>query len=341
MKTNSILSIRKLGFPWETSDPFLFCVHHEDAYPAGNEQMGPAASLAGRNIGNDFAVKDGWRMYNGDIVPGFPAHPHCGFETVTIVRQGLVDHSDSLGAAGRFGHGDVQWMTAGRGVQHCEMFPLLNTQKGNPLELFQIWLNLPKAKKFAAPHFAMLWADTIPRHIATDNNGKSTEINIIAGRLGDKTAPPPAPDSWAADPAHEMAIWTIRMQPGAHWTLPSASSSVNRTIYFFKGESLRLDGEKIMVGHAAALRTDHDANLENGPEESHLLLLQGRPIKEPVAHYGPFVMNTQDEIRQVMQEYQRTEFGGWPWPRHDHVHPRKRGRFARYADGVEEVKDGS
>lgn len=339
----AILDIRRLSFPWETNDPFLFCVHHEDFYPAGNERMGPLASLAGRNLGNDFVVKDGWRMYHGETVPGFPAHPHCGFETVTIVRKGLVDHSDSLGAAGRFGNGDVQWMTAGKGVQHCEMFPLLNQDKdkGNPLELFQIWLNLPKAKKFAQPHFAMLWADTIPKFIATDSKGKTTEVTLIAGSLGDKHAPSPAPDSWAADPANGLAIWTIRMEPGSSWELPASRAEVNRTLYFFKGSSIIMAGERISHYHSVALKHDEPVRLENGPEESHLLFLQGRPILEPVAHYGPFVMNTQAEIQQVMRDYQRTEFGGWPWPSHDHVHPRGRGRFARYADGREEVKDNN
>ncbi len=337
--SKAILSVRPLGFPWETSDPFLFCVHHEDQYPAGNDRMGPVASLTGRSLGNDFVVKDGWRMYHGETVPGFPAHPHCGFETVTIVRKGLVDHSDSLGAAGRFGNGDVQWMTAGKGVQHCEMFPLLNPDKGNPLELFQIWLNLPKAKKFAPPHFAMLWADTIPRHIVTDAHGKKTEVTVIAGSLGEKHAPSPAPNSWADDPANGVAIWTINMEPGATWTLPPVDVQVNRTLYFFKGSMIRVADEEIRRYHSVAIKHDVEVRLENGPEEGHLLFLQGRPIDEPVAIYGPFVMNTQAEIQQVMREYQRTEFGGWPWPSHDHVHARNRGRFARYADGKEEVKD--
>ena len=88
-----ILDVKPLAaFPWETLDPFLFCVHHVDAYPSGNDVLGPAASLAGRNIGNDFAGKDGWRMYHGMQVPGFPSHPHRGFETVTIARSGFIDH---------------------------------------------------------------------------------------------------------------------------------------------------------------------------------------------------------------------------------------------------------
>src|SRR6476619_2733419 len=104
-----VRSAEPLGFQWRTIDPFLFCVHHDDAYPASNGSFGPAASLAGREIGSDFTLKDGWRMYHGSRVPGFPEHPHRGFETVTVVRRGLVDHSDSLGAAARYGHGDVQW----------------------------------------------------------------------------------------------------------------------------------------------------------------------------------------------------------------------------------------
>ena len=96
---------------------------------AGNERQGPAASLAGRNLGQDFEGKDGWRMYHGEIVPGFPQHPHRGFETVTVVRRGLLDHSDSMGATARYGRGDVQWLTAGRGIQHAEMFPLVERDR--------------------------------------------------------------------------------------------------------------------------------------------------------------------------------------------------------------------
>ena len=117
--SSPILQKLPLGFPWVTADPFLFCVHHDDRYPAGNDQLAPdGALLAGRRLGQDFEGKDGWRMYHGEVVPGFPGHPHRGFETVTIVRKGTIDHSDSLGAAARFGSGDTQWLTAGAGVVH-------------------------------------------------------------------------------------------------------------------------------------------------------------------------------------------------------------------------------
>jgi quercetin 2,3-dioxygenase len=337
--STAIKSIKPLGFPWQTQDPFLFCVHHEDFYPKGNDVMGPAASLKGRALGQDFTPnKEGWRMYHGEQVPGFPAHPHRGFETVTIVTKGLVDHSDSLGAAGRFGFGDVQWMTAGKGVQHCEMFPLLSRDKENPLELFQIWLNLPKAKKLTAPHFAMLWGDTIPTFKTTDANEKSTEVKVIAGKIETIIAPAPAPDSWAADENNEVAIWTIKMEPGAQWSLPTASAQVNRSLYFYNGSSLQIAGKHFSTHQAIELLADKEVVLENGDAESYLLLLQGKPINEPVVQHGPFVMNTQAEIQQAMNEYRQTEFGGWPWPSYEHVHPREKSRFARYPDGREEVK---
>lgn len=339
MSNSAVLSVQPLGFPWETSDPFLFCVHHEDFYPKGNEKMGPDVSLAGRNLGNDFTIKDGFRMYHGQTVPGFPAHPHRGFETVTIARKGLVDHSDSLGAAGRFGYGDVQWMTAGKGVQHCEMFPLVNRDKDNPFEIFQIWLNLPKVKKLADPHFAMLWNDEIPVHTVKDSQQRTTTIDVIAGQIDGVSAPDPAPNSWAFNPDNEVAIWTIKMEAGASWKLPEASAGINRNLYLYKGQQIDINGETVKNYHSVKLKADADVTVTNGDEESYLLLLQGKPINEPVVQYGPFVMNTNAEINQAIMEFQQTQFGGWPWPKADHVHPREKGRFARYVDGKEVIKD--
>jgi len=338
MQGKSIIEIKKLGFTWETQNPFLFCVHHDDKFPEGNDQMGPAASLAGRNIGNDFTPKDGWRMYHGDTIPGFPQHPHRGFETVTVVLKGFIDHADSARGAGRYGNGDVQWMTAGKGLQHSEMFPLLNKDKPNPLELFQIWLNLPKSKKFVEGHYKMLWAEDIPHFNTKDENGKTTDVIVVAGELNSTTPPAPAPDSWAADPENEVAIWRIKMEAGAKWTLPKASEGINRTLFFFKGDSLKLDGESISSYHSVSLYPNQPVEIENGNEESHVLLLQGKPIQEPVAQYGPFVMNTQAEIQQAFMDYQQTQFGKWPWERPDQVFERSKGRFAKYGDGREETR---
>ena len=337
MSVSPVLNIRELGFTWETPDPFLFCVHHADAYPPGNEEFGPAASLAGRSLGEDFQLREGWRMYHGRRVPGFPEHPHRGFETVTVVLKGLVDHSDSHGAAGRYGNGDVQWMTAGSGLQHAEMFPLLNRDEPNPLELFQIWLNLPKAGKFVDPHFRMLWAKDIPDLRFQDGEGRSTRVRLVAGTLGGHTAPAPAPDSWAADPGNGVAIMIVAMEQGARWTLPAASEGLNRRLYCFEGEGVRAAAVNIERYHAVTLRSERAVEIESPAGEARMLLLQGRPIAEPVVQYGPFVMNTRAEIQQAFAEYQETRFGGWPWPSSDNVHPREKGRFARYADGREEV----
>jgi redox-sensitive bicupin YhaK (pirin superfamily) len=333
MTQNSIQTIRPLGIPWETPEPFLFCMHHVDRYPRGNEQMGPAASLAGRNIGQDFEGKDGWSMYHGDVVPGFPHHPHRGFETVTIVTQGLVDHSDSRGAAGRYGGGDVQWLTAGRGVQHAEMFPLLDRDGPNTLELFQIWLNLPRDSKMVEPHFKMLWGHEVPRLVARDEAGRTSEITVVAGKLGDLQPPAPPPASWANRPGTHVAIWTIKMAPDARWTLPAAASGVNRTLFFHRGGSLRIDGVAVESGHSIVLAPDRAVLLQNAGDASELLLLQGRPIGEPVAASGPFVMNSPEEIRQAYADYRRTLFGGWPWPSDGPVHGRDDSRFARHRDG--------
>ncbi|HEY9068064.1 MAG TPA: pirin family protein [Burkholderiaceae bacterium] len=336
--TSSVLAVKPLGFPWETADPFLFCAYHDDAYPPGNGAMGPAASLAGRDIGQDFSRQDGWSMYHGETVPGFPAHPHRGFETVTIVRRGLIDHSDSLGATARFGGGDVQWVTAGHGIVHAEMFPLLNTDQGNPLELFQIWLNLPGSRKMVEPHFTMLWSEQIPRRCLHDAQGRATEVAVVAGTFDGTAAPPPPPDSWASRPDADVAIWTLRMDPGAVCTLPAAQGQgTRRALYFFKGDAVTVAGQPVHGPAAVTLRADHAIVLAAGKSVCEFLLLQGRPIGEPVVQYGPFVMNTQQEIMQAMQDYRQTQFGGWRFADAGPVHGREPRRFARYPDGREDA----
>lgn len=331
-------SIKPIDTQWETTDPFLFCAYHNDRYPSGNEDLGPKASLQGRNIGMDFEGADGWRMYHGDRVPGFPVHPHRGFETVTVVQKGLVDHADSMGAAGRYGGGDVQWMTAGKGVQHSEMFPLVNSDKDNPLELFQIWLNLPAVNKMVEPHFSMFWAKHVPQQRFNDAAGNVITVNIIAGQLDDKQALPPPPDSWAGTAENHVAIWTMVLSAGAQWLLPKAEKGLSRTLYFYQGDTLMVDGENVSVMHKIELQSDAGVMLQGGAKECRLLLLQGRPINEPVVQHGPFVMNSREEISQTIQEYQQTQFGGWSWSQPDPVH-KGRERFAKHADGrIEEAE---
>jgi len=332
----SVLSVAPLGFVWTTIDPFLFCVHHDDAYPAGNASLGPAADLGGRDLGQDFAGKDGWRMYHGMTVPGFPSHPHRGFETVTIARRGFIDHSDSLGAAARFGQGDVQWMTAGAGVVHSEMFPLLNQTGPNPAELFQIWMNLPSEDKMAPPHFSMLWSEQIPVVRKVDHAGGVSEITVVAGGFEGAVPPPAPPHSWASRPDADVAIWTIRLSPGARLMLPAAKAGTERMVYLFAGGDVQIAGRKVAPKVGARVVATDAIELVCGAVPSELVVLQGRPIGQPVAQHGPFVMNTRAELQQAFNDYQRTRFGGWPWPSSAPVHPATDGRFARRTDGTVE-----
>lgn len=332
-----VLSTFRLGQPpWTTFDPFLFCVHHKDAYPIGNEGMGPVASLGGRNLGSDFGGKDGWSMYHGREIPGFPRHPHRGFETVTVTRQGFIDHSDSLGATARYGGGDVQWMTAGQGIVHAEMFPLLRMDGDNPTELFQIWINLPAQDKLVDPHFSMFWRERIPTRRFADAHGRETAVTVIAGALAGERPPSPPPKSWASRPDADVAIWSIRMSAGAEWSLPVCSGSADRTLYYFSGEQLMVGDEPVQRGSGVRLARGGEVPLVAGNAPVEVLLLQGRPIGEPIAKRGPFVMNTPDEIRQAYVDYRATQYGGWPWPGDAPVHGRTEGRFAIHADGRRE-----
>jgi len=347
MADDVVLQTFPLGLHWPTIDPFLFCAHHDDAYPQGDDRLAPpTASLAGRDLGSDFEGRDGWRMYHGQVVPGFPAHPHRGFETVTYVRKGFIDHSDSLGATARFGKGDVQWITTGSGLVHCEMFPLLREDAPNPLELFQIWLNLPAADKMVDAHFSMLWGEDVPKVRAVDDEGRAAEITVIAGRLGDAVPPSPPPSSWASHQDSDVAIWHIHLEAGASWPLPAAAGADTvRTLYAFDGSSVTIssdgaEGDTIDAGTGAVVAPDRALDLVAGADGPvDILLLQGRPIGEPVAQYGPFVLNDRAGIEQAMRDYQRTQFGGWPWPTDDPVHPRDKGRFAIHADGQAEDRE--
>jgi quercetin 2,3-dioxygenase len=245
----------------------------------------------------------------------------------------MLDHSDWLGAAARYGGGDVQWLTAGAGILHAEMFPLIAEDRDNPVELFQIWLNLPAADKFAEPHFTMLWNEAIPRARFSDEGGGETLVTVNAGRLGEHAPPAPPPKSWASRPEADIAIWTIALSPGARWTMPAARPGSRRVLYFFAGRGLTIDGHAAHPQSAIEIVAERPVLLGASDGAIELLLLQGRPIGEPVAQYGPFVMNTREEIQQAFADYRKTQFGGWSWPSDDPVHPRDAGRFARRPDG--------
>lgn len=331
----TILDIRPLTLPWQTRDPFLFTMHHKDAFPKGTASLGmPAHELAGRNIGNDFSNLHGFSMYHGKTHPGFPVHPHRGFETVTYVTKGFVDHSDSHGAKGRYGEGDVQWMTAGSGMQHSEMFPLIQMDEPNPLELFQIWLNLPAKDKFTEPNYKMLWAEDIPVINHKDELGKKTKLVLVAGSYDGIRSTSPAPASWANKPENHVNIWHIIMEPESTFELPPISATLNRTLYYYEGGSIQIDATEINQNSMILLDGNATIPIKNGSEKSSFILMEGEPIGEPVAMYGPFVMNTEQEITNAYNDYHNTHFGGWPWESDGPVFPRDHGRFALHEDGT-------
>jgi len=208
------------------------------------------------------------------------------------------------------------------------MFPLLEQDAPNPLELFQIWLNLPAADKLVDAYFSMLWDGDIPRV-----RHEGVEVTVIAGDLEGVDAPTPPPNSWAAHPEADVAIWHVVLDAGATWTIPAAAGAETiRTLYVFEGGGVSVAGEAVPPRHGAVVRCDQDVELR-ADERVEILVLQGRPIGEPVAKYGPFVMNTEAEIEQAFADYRETQFGGWPWPTEEPVHHGSEGRFARHPDG--------
>ncbi len=224
---------------------------------------------------------------------------------------------------------------------HSEMFPLLSREQPNTLELFQIWLNLPSKDKLVEPYFTMLWDREIPRRVYTDAEGRRTEVMVIAGALDGTMPLAPPPHSWASKPEADVAIWSIALEKGATWTVPAATGTqTQRTLNFFAGSALRVADRLVSGPSAVQVKADQSIVIEAVDGPADILLLQGRPIGEPVAQYGPFVMNTRDELQSAFSEYQRTLFGGWPWPENAPVHGREPVRFARHADGrVERVAE--
>ncbi len=183
------------------------------------------------------------------------------------------------------------------------------------------------------PHFTMLWDHDIPRLAVVDDAGRAGEVTVIAGGLAGLVPPPTPPHSWAARPEADLAIWHLRLEPGAEWELPPAAGpDTVRTLYVFEG-SLVIGSHELATDTAAVVRPDRPVPVAAGAAGAECLMLQGRPIGEPVAQAGPFVMNTEAEIRQAFADYRATGFGGWPFAADDPVHARDQGRFARHADG--------
>lgn len=331
----NIKNIKSIKTQLSVYSPFILGVYHQDDYPPGNHQNGLDRShLDGRNLGDDFYKKDGFRMYHGNHVPGFPAHPHRGFETVTIVMDGYVDHSDNMGAKGRYGMGDIQWMTAGSGCQHAEMFPLVHQDRPNPLELFQIWLNLESKHKFTDPNYQMMWHEDVPVFQPSEN----TKVKIIAGEFGGTQSLKPPKVSYAYEPHHEVGIFLIEIGEHESITLPARSLKNRRQIYFYRGFKVTVENQMVDVMNQVECVAGKEIVIENSFETAYLLVLEGNPLDEPMVAYGPFVMNSQEEIMDAFNDYRKDQFGGWPWSVIDPTHG-KSNRFSTDKFGTE-VKRG-
>jgi redox-sensitive bicupin YhaK (pirin superfamily) len=220
------------------------------------------------------------------------------------------------------------------GIVHSEMFPLIKKDEDNPTRFFQIWLNLPARSKMAKPAFEMFWDNKVPKIKSEDGKTKAT-VWVGLNYLGVTKNNKPPPESWAGDEVNDVALVHISIQPGGKFTLPKAHEpTVNRSLFYIEGNSgILVDGERVKQKVSLVMDPTRDVEIEvpeDHEDTAEFLWMQGKPIEEPVAQYGPFVMNTQDEIRQAFTDYRQTEFGGWPWPREDMVFPEEKGRFALF-----------
>ena len=341
MTRGLILFREALGSTWRTDSPFLLCAYHRDVFPpAGKETLGPPSSaLRGRTLGSDFSGKDGFSMYHGTEVSGFPRHPHRGFETVTLAKMGYLDHADSLGCGGRFGGGDGQWMTAGRGIEHSEMAPCLRNDAVNDTEVFQLWLNLPRSSKLCDPDFKMLWRHDLPKIKTND-----ATLTLICGHLAGFPEKPPSPpvNSYAADSANSVLILLVALENGASYTVPPGPPSVHRNVYFFEGNACIIGDELFKEKSRIKVKSDEACTITNPSSSgntrgsSTVMILQGKAIDEPVVQHGPFVGNSREDILQAFHDYENRQFGNWPWPKDDPTHDPSAPRFASYPDGSRE-----
>jgi redox-sensitive bicupin YhaK (pirin superfamily) len=227
---------------------------------------------------------------------GAPDHPHRGFETVTYVLEGAIEHEDSQGNRGRIGPGDVQWMTAGSGVIHSELPSEELRREGGRMHGFQLWVNLPRRDKMMTPRYQELRAAEIPH--ATSEDGK-VSVTVIAGdSLGTKAT---------IDTRTPIIYLHVRLQPGARFT-QTVPETYNAFAFVIAGEATF--GDRVARENDAVLfERDGDTVAMSSERGAELLLIGGVPLNEPVARYGPFVMNTAGEIRQAMLDYQSGRFG--------------------------------
>ncbi len=228
---------------------------------------------------------------------GVGEHPHRGFETVTIVYSGEVEHRDSAGGGGLIGPGDVQWMTAASGLVHEEKHGRAFAEKGGAFEMIQLWVNLPAKDKKHAPRYQGLLSAEIPQ-IALSGPGGS--VRVIAGEYAGRRGP--------AQTFTPMHVWDVQLARGQRLELPT-TEGYTASVFVQRGSVRIEDGETVGAAELAVFDRQGDIVIIEAEEETRLLFLSGEPINEPIVGYGPFVMNTPEEIRQAFLDYQAGRMG--------------------------------
>jgi len=237
-----------------------------------------------------FLLLDEFRSDDpNDYIAGFPDHPHRGFETVTYMLAGRMRHGDNQGNTGLLGPGSVQWMTAGRGIVHSE----LPEQEEGLMWGFQLWVNLPKTHKMTAPRYQDIQADDIPEV----DLGEGARARVLVGSVGGVTGP-------VHDVVTEPVYFDLLLDPNASYTaeLPPGH---NAFAYVYQGEAnVGASSTSIARGELALLTLGETLRVTASADGARLIVVAGRPLNEPVARYGPFVMNTVDELKQAFADYQ-------------------------------------
>jgi len=228
---------------------------------------------------------------------GVDFHPHRGFETVTIAYQGEVEHRDSAGNSGKIGPGDVQWMTAGSGVLHEEKHSREFTRAGGTFEMVQLWVNLPARAKLTPPRYQTLLSRQIPRVRLLDDAGN---LRPIAGEFDGVRGP--------ARTFTPVTLWDLELHAGKSVELPLPEAH-SAALLALDGKAALENGAALGPGRLALFETSGAGVTVKAESELHALVLGGEPIDEPIAGYGPFVMNTEAEIEQAIRDYQEGRFG--------------------------------
>jgi len=289
----------------------------EASFPSLKAALPPRRAPQGHWVGDGFPVRSIFTYENASATTPFllldyagPAvfppsdkrrgvgeHPHRGFETVTIMYSGEVEHRDSGGNSGKIGPGDVQWMTAGSGVVHEEMHSAAYTRSGGPFEAIQLWVNLPAKDKMTAPRYQTLLARDIPN---VELPEKAGNLRVIAGSHKNTRGP--------ATTFTPVALWELRLNAGKG-TLLELPEGHTTAVFVLKGNIRINAASPVRATEFVAFERDGQAIRIDADSEAMVLVLSGEPIDEPVVGYGPFVMNTPAEIHRAVEDYRSGKMG--------------------------------